>query len=496
MLAEMSHFAFRHAARLSAVTAISLCASSAIGAQPVAPRPASTTPPTLTDAKPLRLPAIVERTLPNGLKLVIVEHHELPIVDAMLVVRTGSEADGSSKAGLATLTADMLDEGAGTRDALALTEQAGFLAISLNTSAGFDASSVRLHSTKATIDSGMSLMADVVLRPLFAQKEFDRLKAERLTALLQEQDRGPAMASRAFSAIIYGDENPYGRSTGGTRSSVESITLSDVKNFWSSWYRPQNSTLVLVGDLSIAEAEAIARRAFGSWERATLPTVASRSSAPQAPKSTTVYIIDKPGAAQSSFRIGGVGVARNTPDYYPLMVLNTALGGSFTSRLNNTLREKKGYTYGASSSFAMRSHPGPFTASAEVVSAKTDSALIEFMNELKGIHTPLPPDELARAKRYLQLGYASRFESTQNIVSQITALVPYGVPFATLSQFEESIGRVSATDVKRVADQYITPDRFVVVIAGDRASIEPTIRATGIAPVEIRNAEGKPVIRP
>ena len=493
----MTHSAFAAMGRAGAVVGLaSLMALHTAGAQGAAPRPASTTPPVLGAPKALTLPTMVERTLPNGLKLVIVQHRELPIVDAVLVVRTGAEADGAAKAGLATLTANMLDEGAGSRDALGLAEEIGYLAISLGTGAAFESSSISLHSTRATLDSAMQLMADVALRPTFPEKEFARLKSERLTTLLQEQDRGPALASRAFASLVFGEMHPYGRSGNGTKETAESITLDDVKQFWRSWYRPNNATLVMVGDLTVAQAEAIATRAFGAWERGTLPPAPVYASNRMAPRPTTIFIVDKPKAAQSSFRIGGIGVARSTPDYYPLMVLNTALGGSFTSRLNNTLREKKAFTYGAGSSFAMRREAGPFTASSEVVSAKTDSALIEFMNELKGVRNALPAAELAKTKRYLQLGYAEGFESTRDIASQVSALIPYNLPLTTLNPFNAGIGRVTAADVQRVATRYIDPTRLTIVIAGDRASIEPALKATNIAPVEIRDAQGRPVVRP
>ncbi len=472
-------------------------AAGTLHAQTAVPKPASTTPPTLTAPKPLTLPKIEERTLPNGLKLVIVEQHEIPVVDAALVIRTGAEADPRGKSGVATLTANLLDEGAGTRDALGLAEEIGFLAIGLRTSAGFEQSTISLHSTKATLDSAMSLMADVVLRPTFAEKEFSRLKSERITGLLQEQDRGPAMADRAFAALVFGEAHPYGQSTIGTKESTESIVREDVMAFWKAWYRPNNATLVVVGDVTVPEAEALARRAFGAWARGDLPVIAATpapATAGGAP--TKIFIVDKPKAAQSSFRIGGIGVARSTPDYYPLMVVNTALGGSFTSRLNNTLRERKGYTYGAGSSFTMRRDAGPFRANAEVVSAKTDSALIEFMRELKDIRNPLPADELAKAKRYLQLGYAENFESTGDIASQLSALIPYGLPLTTLGAFNAGIGSVTVQDAQRVANKYLDPSKLTIVIAGDRATIEPTLKATGIAPVEVRDARGRPVITP
>lgn len=463
-----------------------------------APQAASATPPKLAAPKALTLPTLVQRTLPNGLKLIIVEQHELPIVDAALVVRTGSEADPNGKAGLATLTANMLDEGAGKRDALGLAEQIGYLAISLGTSAGMEQSTVSLHSTRATLDSAMGLMADVVLRPTFPDKEFDRLKSERLTALLQEQDRGPSLANRAYAALIYGEEHPYGRSTSGVKETAESLTRDDVVNFWKQWYLPNNATLVIVGDLSVADAEKLATNAFGGWARgpavvaATYPTAASL----RTPKATTIYVIDKPKAPQSSFRVGSVGVARSTTDYFPLMVMNTALGGSFTARLNNNLREQKGYTYGASSGFAMRRNAGPFTASSEVVAAKTDSALIEVMKELNNIRKPLPPAELAKTKRYLQLGYAERFETTGDIAGQIASLIPYNVPLSSLGTFNAGIGAVTGADVQRVANKYVDPSKLTIVIAGDRATIEPALKATKIAPVEVRDARGRPVITP
>jgi zinc protease len=473
----------------------------ALSAQGTLPQAASPTPPVLAAPKALTLPAMVERTLPNGLRLVIVEQHELPLVDVALVVRTGSEADPAGKAGLATLTANLLDEGAGSRDALGIAEEVGYLAVSLSTSAGLERSTVSLHSTKATLDSGMALMADVVLRPTFPAKEFTRLQNERLTGLLQEQDRGPSMASRAFAALVYGEVHPYGRSTAGTKEEAEAITLTDVQTFWRSWYRPNNATLIIVGDLTVAEAEALARRTFGGWERAALPAVAAAprpvsrtANGTGAP--TTIYVVDKPRAPQTSFRIGNVGAPRSTADYYSLLVLNTALGGSFTSRLNSTLREKKGYTYGAGSNFSMMRDAGPFVASAEVVAAKTDSALIEFMRELKEIRQPMPADELDKAKRYLQLGYADRFESTSDIAAQIAALIPTGLPLSTLGAFNAGVGKVTAADVQRAATRYIDPSQFVIVVAGDRATIEPALRATGVAPVEVRDMRGRPVIIP
>jgi len=448
-----------------------------------------TAPPKLATARALVLPKIVERTLPNGLKLVIVEQHELPIVDFTLVVRNGTEAEPKGKNGLATLTAGLLTEGAGTRDAAAIAEQLAYLAIQLGAGSGFEQSTIRLHTSLATIDSALVVMSDVALRPTFPEKSFAQQKSARLTALLQEADRAPALADRAFAALVFGENHPYGRSPAGTSEDVETITRDDVNAFWNAWYRPNNATLVIVGDLSVPEAVRRATANFGAWERETLPVLAKNT--PAAAGATTIYIVDKAKAPQSSFRFGGVGVARNTKDYYPIMVMNTALGGSFTSRLNQNLRETKGYTYGATSGFTMRREPGAFGARAEVTATKTDSSLIEFLKELNSIRQPLPAAELAKTKQYLQLGYAERFESNTDISGQIAALIPTGIPLSALSGFNTGIGAVTGADVQRVAKQYVDPNKMVIVVAGDRASIEAALRATKGAPVQIVDARGR-----
>ena len=484
---------FAHATRFCACSLLSLATFT--GCEKPEPPLDRTKPPILGEATPLKLPGMVEKTLPNGLKLVIVEQHELPLIDIALVVRSGSEADPVGKAGLATLTASMLDAGAGGRDALGIADQEGYLAIDLNTSASWDRSVVSLHSTRPTLDSGVALMADVALRPTFAQREFTRVRSDRLTALLQEQDRGPAVADRAFASIVFGDDNPYGHSTAGSRETIENVSQADVQAFWKSWYVPNNATLIIVGDLSAADAEKLATAVFGAWAKSDVPALPASKPAPNA-KPTSIYVVDKPGAPQSSFRLGGVGVARSTADYFPLQVMNTALGGAFTSRLNQNLRESKGYTYGARSGFGMRREAGPFIASAEIVAAKTDSAMIEFVKELNGIREPMKPEELEKTRKYLQLGYAEGFESTGDIAGAIAGLVPYGLPLSTLSDYQSGIGNVTGADVQRVAKQYVDPSKMVMLVVGDRKSIEPALKALKIAPVEVRDLHGRPSIVP
>jgi predicted Zn-dependent peptidase len=421
----------------------------------------------------------------------VVEQHELPLADFVLVVRSGAETDEPGKLGTATLATSLLKEGTTTRNSLQIADQEAFLGVDLFAGSGWDATTIQLHTPTAQLDSALALFADVALRPAFPTKELERLRQQRLTSLLQVKDRGPEIANRAYAAIVYGPA-AYGRALTGDEPSTNAIQQSDVRRFYDTYFRPNNATLLVVGDVKPDDIERRVKAMFGSWTRGTIPEPAYGQ--PPAAKGTTIYLVDKPGAAQSSFRIGGVGVARSTQDYFPLTVMNTALGGSFTSRLNQNLRETKAYTYGASSGFSMRRAPGPFTASAEVVAAKTDSALIEFMNELRAIRDTLPAAELAKTKRYLQLQLPGRFETTGGIAGNLAGLVTYDVPLSFYNTYTQNVETVTQADVQRVAKQYLDPDKLAIVIVGDRKSIEPTLRATNIGNVVVVDITGRPAM--
>jgi zinc protease len=450
-----------------------------------------TTPPKLGPVKALTLPPVITRTLPNGLRMLVVEHHELPVADFILLVGTGVEADPADRAGLTTLLTSLLDEGTTSRNALQIADQEAFLGISLSTSSGWDASRVSLHTTKAQMDSALALMADVALRPSFPAAELERLRAERLTELIQMRDRGPGVADVAYPTILYGTEHPYGRPTLGTESSVAAITRADLERFYRTYFRPNNATLIVVGDVTADDIVRRASAAFGSWERGDVPKTTIGSA--QQVGTTAVYLIDKPGAAQSSVRIGSVGVPRSTKDYFGLLLTNTILGGSFTSRLNQNLRETKGYTYGAGSRFDMRQSAGPFTARAEIVAEKTDSALIEFMKELRAIRDTVPAAELAKAKAYLQLQMPGSFETTGQIASQLVPIVLYDLPLDYYNSYAQQIDRLTQADIQRVAREYIDPSRLAIVIVGDRASIEGGVRALGLGEIRVRDLSGQPI---
>lgn len=448
-------------------------------------------PPMLAPPPELRLPPIERRTLPNGMQLLIVQHQELPLATFNLVVRSGSTHDPDGRAGLADFTAAMLREGAGTRSSLEISDQAAFLGAALSTNAGWDASTVFLHTPTAQLDSALALFADVALRPTFPADEIERMRGRRLTAILQRQDQPPVIADLNYASLLYGGRHPYGQPQGGTEASTREVTREELAAFYRTHYRPNNATLIVVGAVDPDDVEQRIARLFGRWEAGTIPQI--QLTDPVRPAATTIYLIDKPGAQQSSFRIGHLGVPRSTSDYFPLVVLNTILGGSFTSRLNQNLRETRGYTYGAFSGFAYRRFAGPFVSSAEVVAAKTDSALVEFLKELRGIREPIPAGELTRARRYLQLRYPSGFETTRDIASQLVPIVVYDLPLDYFNAYVRNIEAVTEADLRRVAQRYIDPDRLTIVIVGDRQQVEQSLRELRAADVVVRDVAGREI---
>ncbi|MGK2961395.1 MAG: M16 family metallopeptidase [Gemmatimonadaceae bacterium] len=447
--------------------------------------------PVLGSPPAVSLPPIATRELPNGLKLMVVEHHELPVAHFVLVVESGGTIDPASKTGLANLTAAMLTEGTTTRSSLEIADQAAFLGISLTGASNWDASTIRLHTPISQLDSALALFADVALRPSFPQGEFERIQRDRLTSLLQLKDQPTAIANQAYAAILYGSGHPYGRQLIGSEASVKSLLPADLQAHYRGNFVPNNATLIIVGDVDPAQIEEKIRTLFGGWQRGNV----AQAALPEPPRATgtTIYLVDKPGAPQSSFRIGSIGVPRSTQDYFALSVLNTVLGGSFTSRLMQNLRETHGYTYGARSVFDMRRSAGPFTASAEIVAAKTDSALIEFMKELNAIRESVPADELAKAKRYMQLGLPGDFETTQQIAAALIPVAVYDLPLDYYNTYVQNIEAVTAAEVQRVARQYINPASIAIVVVGDRASIEAGLKAVNAGPIVLRDFFGQPV---
>ncbi len=441
-------------------------------------------PPAPGTAPALKLPAIQKRQLSNGLPVWLVELHEVPVAQVNLVVLSGAGDDPAGKYGLASLTAAMLTEGAGSRTSLEIADAIDFLGADLSASSSFDSAAVRLHVPVGRLADALPIMADVALRPTFPKEELERLRQQRLVGLLQARDDPPTIASMAFSRTIFGPSHRYGTATLGTADTIKAFTQDDLRAFYLSAFRPDNAALLVVGDVTAASVLPLMESQFGAWKPQGAAVARVALPAPSQPARREVYIVDKPNAPQTQIRIGGVGAPRVTPDYFPIQVMNTVLGGSFSSRLNLNLREKHGYTYGAGSTFDMRKFVGPFSAAAGVQTDKTKESLQEFFNELNGILQPVPADELARAKNYIALRFPGGFETSSDISARLEAVLVYGLPDDYFSTYVQNIQAVTAADVQRVARKYIQPDRFAVVVVGDRKAIEPGVRALNLGPIK------------
>jgi zinc protease len=467
--------------RLVAMAAAVLIAAPLLGAEQA---PDRSKPPMPGPAPALNVPPIERRTLSNGLRVWIVAMREVPVVDVSLIITSGAAADPAGKYGLAHFTAAMLDEGAGKYSALDLADAVDFLGASLSTSSSFDASTVQLHTPASKLGQALPLMADVVLRPAFPESELERLRKERLTSLLQSRDNPAAVAASGFARIVFGEGHRYGTPVIGTQAANTAVTAADLRGFHAAHYLPPNACLLVVGDVTPAGVLPMLEQAFGGWKSGGAAPKPALAPVAQ-PAARQIYLIDKPGAAQSQIRIGGVGVAFSTPDYHVLDVTNTMLGGSFSSRLNLNLREEHGYSYGAGSIFDMRAAAGPFFATAGVQTDKTVESLREFFKELDGMRAPVPAAELMRVRNLLALGFPGEFETTSNMAGKLAQLVVYNLPDTFFSDYVPKIQAVSAADIERAARQYLPVDRFAVVVVGDLATIEKPIRDANLGPVRV-----------
>src|SRR3989454_5481185 len=407
---------------------VSVAALAGLTAVVSAQAPDRTKPPAPVPPPALNLPSIQKKQLSNGLPVWIVELYEVPVAQVNLVVFSGSADDPVGKFGVANLTTSMLQEGAGPRSALEIADAVDFLGADLGTSSATDSSAVRLHVPVARLAEALPIMADVALRPTFPKDELERLRRQLLTSLLQARDDPGTIASAAFSRVLYGPTHRYGTPTFGTADTIKAFASDDLRAFYATAFRPANSALLVVGDVVPDKVMPLIEASFGKWQA--VGTATARAQLPSAPEPARreVYLIDKPDAPQSQIRIGWIGVPRSTPDYFPIQVLNTILGGSFSSRLNMNLREKHGYAYGAGSTFDMRASAGPFSASAGVQTDKTAEALKEFFNELDAIQKAVPPDELARAKNYVALRFPEAFETTGDISRRLEDMIVYRLP--------------------------------------------------------------------
>jgi zinc protease len=447
--------------------------------------------PKPTAARPVQLATPVSETLPNGLTLILNERRGLPIVAANLALRTGSDANPLDKPGLANFTAAMLDEGTSTRSALQIADEVAQLGASLSINSSMDATTLSVRSLSKNFAATLDLLADVTQRPSFPPDEIERQRASRLAALVQQRDNPNQVAAQVTASALYGPKHPYGYSEIGTEAAMKSISRADMESFWKRNFVPNNAALVVAGDISMSELKALADKVFGGWQRGTpaQPALGAPATTP-----ARVVIVDKPGSPQTQLRVASIGAPRSSPDFRPMQVMNLALGGLFSSRINMNLREEHGYTYGASSQFSFRRAAGPFQIASGVRTDVTAASVSEIFKEVRGmVEKPVSAEELQKAKDSLSNSLPGAFESSANAVNNFSNVFIYNLGLDYYTRYAEQVNGVTTDQALAVSKKYLVPANMVVIAVGDRAKIESELRKLDLGAVEIRDAEGKPI---
>jgi zinc protease len=437
-------------------------------------------PPELGAPPSLHVPPLQHFTLSNGLPVILIEKHDVPLVHINLVVKAGRLHDPLSKGGLAAMTLDMLMAGTSSRDAFALAEAVEFIGASLSMSTRYQISNVELHTPRSKLDDALALMAEVVLRPSFPAVELERLRVDRLTNLARAHSSPDEILAQLFHRVTYGEAHPYGY-PGSREEGIRAIAEADLRAFHTMYFRPNNSTLIVAGDVTPETILPRLEAAYGAWEAVTVPV--TRVEEPKQIEGRTIYLVDRPGAPQSLVRLARIGATRATEDYYARFVMTSVL----STRLRENLRGDKGYTYTVGAQFGDRS--GAFLATSAIRADATGPALREFMKEFRGILEPVPEEELERTKSRIALPYSLRFERVQTIAQEIEPLAVFDLPDSHVTHWTERILSVTQDEVLRVAREYIDPDNLAIIIIGDRAVVEEQVRALDLGPIRVLSVE-------
>jgi zinc protease len=442
-----------------------------------------------------RFPAIGRATLPNGLKIVLAERHSIPQVQLTLLVDAGYAADQFAAPGTASLTLDMLDEGTTRRSALQISDTLSQLGAQLSTSSQLDVSRVALSTLKENVDPALDIFADVVLNPAFPQADFQRQQRQRLARIQREKVQPVQMALRVFPQLLYGANHAYGNPlTGsGTEQSVTQMTRDDLVRFHRTWFKPNHATLVIVGDVSLAEIQPRLTRLFSGWKAGDVPQKNVGTVADQA--RPVVYILDRPGAEQSVILAADLAAPKANPHEYAIEAMTSLLGGQFTSRINMNLREGKHWSYGAFTFIWDARGQRPFIAYAPVQTDKTKESMIEVDRELRGILGPRPvaADELAKAQANLTLTLPGNWETMDAVQGSLEQLVTFGLDDHYYETYAQRVRALTIPDAAGAAEETIRPDHLVWVVVGDRSKIEAGIRELNFGEIRFLDADGKPL---
>lgn len=477
----------KHLSIAYAIAAVAL-AITAPGAAGIAG--AQTKPPPPSALRPYAFPKVEQFTLANGLKVILVEKHTLPVVGGRVIIDAGAMREPASKNGLASLTGRLLSEGTGDVTGAELARRMETMGASYNAGGAFSNSFADVVALKNVFAEALTLAAQTVIAPSLPANEFERVKNQALAAYQQRRAQASGLASDAFVHAAFDSTAPFSRPAAGITATITGLTRDDVVNWHRTMFAPSAATLLLVGDITPAEARAVAERAFGGWtaSRAAMSPVTNKA---QKYNGTRIILVDRPGSVQSSVVIGQAGFQATDSDYLSMLALNHVLGGAVSSRLNTNLREKHGYTYGIFSGLDLRSGAGAYQVSSEVRTNATDSALVEAIGEYRRMGTEVVPgSELGGAVNNLVASFPSSVQTVQALTSRLQNLIIWGLPIDFYTTYRERLAAVTSDEVRRVATSRLTPDNLIVVVAGDAATIEAPIRARNLGQVEVWDSNG------
>jgi predicted Zn-dependent peptidase len=443
-----------------------------------------TRPPAPGALRPFHFPPVQRATLSSGLQVLLAENHTFPLATLDLVLPAGGLSEPEGKGGVSSLTSGLLESGAGARDAAEVAERVDELGLVLENGNSWDTTLVGFTGLNTRLDAGMEVLADLAIRPTFPADEVERIRNERLAGLTQRRNDPGALADELVTHFIFPDAHPFSRRMGGLACTLAILAREDVTAFHDAHYRPGGAWLCAAGDLTLDEVVRLAERHFAGWT-GSVPAPAE----PQATnrlQQTTILLADRPGSVQSEVRVGHIGVPRNHPDYFAITVLNAILGGTFSSRLNLNLREKLGYTYGASSSFGMRRAPGTFHVSSAIQSEPTPHAVSEILRDMREVQQDLVPrEDLENAQNYLAGVFPLGLQTTDGLSGKLSTLAVYGLPDDYFGHYRERLLAVTREEVREAARTHLMPDRAAIVIVGDAGALRPGLEALNAGPVQI-----------
>ena len=451
--------------------------------------------PDLETPPDVSFPEIQRAQLSNGLNIVLAERHAIPTVGLQLMVNAGYAADQLASPGTASLAMNMLDEGTESRSSLEISEELEMLGAVLTTGSNLDSSNVSLNALTENLETSLALFADVILNPSFPQAELDRLKQEQLARIQREQTTPIQMAQRVFPKLIYGADHAYGQGlTGsGTLESVGSLERSDLTDFVQAWFKPNNATLIVVGNTDLDTLVPMLEEQFADWSAGDIPVKnVSDVAHQQEPK---IYLIDRPDSLQSVIYAGHIAPAVEDETEIAIGTMNNILGGAFTSRINMNLREDKGWSYGSRTIMIPTNSQRPFFVQAPVQTDRTADSMQEVINELRGFIDDSPPtrEEVQKAQDSQSLRLAGRWETNNSVSGSLREIVRFGYEDDYFDRYADRVRSLNIEDVAEAARGVVRPENMVWLVVGDRSRVEAEIEELGIADIEILDADGSPI---